>query len=310
MVGRSPNWDEDKGGKAVDPIHYLWYDWHHFFILQPVDSDLQFAICMCVPVSGLDLSFALNSICRWDHGWLSRYHVVAIWQYNKLLGDRLVRWSSKRQKSTGISSTEVEYIALSSCCAQVLWMRSRLTNYGFGFNKILMEHAENGVIELTLSIRSIIWRESSLMLLDENDLNFLSTQLGMGFLSWRTLKTNWQMKLMNSGVLERVNCVLRISGLYTLRLLDAACKKVLNLLKKGLLKVEAILKSAWTEKDQIDNFLKERRLMRSLEKKRFNTTAGNPVKKILLKLNLSITRSDPRRFEGYLKMEVEVPDSS
>ncbi|GJX59718.1 hypothetical protein Tco_0291108 [Tanacetum coccineum] len=51
-----------------------------------------------------------------------------------------------------------------------------------------------------------------------------------------------------------------------LRLLDAACKKVLNLLKKGLLKVEATLKSAWTEKDQIDNLLKERRLMRSLEK--------------------------------------------
>ncbi|GJS40882.1 retrovirus-related pol polyprotein from transposon TNT 1-94 [Tanacetum coccineum] len=65
---------------------------------------------------------------------------------------------------------------------------------------------------------------------------------------------------------DRVNCVLRISGLYTSRLLDAASKKVLNLLKKGLLKVEATLKSAWTEKDQIDNLLKERRLMRSLEK--------------------------------------------
>ncbi|GJY99820.1 hypothetical protein Tco_0517250 [Tanacetum coccineum] len=36
-------------------------------------------------------------------------------------------------------------------------------------------------------------------------------------------------------ILERVNCVLWISGLYTSRLLDAACKKVLNLLKKGLL---------------------------------------------------------------------------
>ncbi|GKA73676.1 hypothetical protein Tco_0779978, partial [Tanacetum coccineum] len=36
-------------------------------------------------------------------------------------------------------------------------------------------------------------------------------------------------------------------------------------------------KSAWTEKDQIENFLKERRS---------NTTAGNPVKEILLKLNL------------------------
>ncbi|GJX27631.1 hypothetical protein Tco_0235710 [Tanacetum coccineum] len=31
-------------------------------------------------------------------------------------------------------------------------------------------------------------------------------------------------------------------------------------------KVEAMLKSAWTKKDQIDNLLKERRLMRSLEK--------------------------------------------
>ncbi|GJU31144.1 putative ribonuclease H-like domain-containing protein [Tanacetum coccineum] len=65
---------------------------------------------------------------------------------------------------------------------------------------------------------------------------------------------------------EVVKCVLRISGLYTSRLLDAASKKVLNLLKKGLLKVEATLKSAWTEKDQIDNLLKEKRSMRSLEK--------------------------------------------
>ncbi|GKF29911.1 hypothetical protein Tco_0096253 [Tanacetum coccineum] len=42
----------------------------------------------------------------------------------QLLGDRLVSCSSKRQKSTAISSTEGEYIALSGCCAQVLWMRS------------------------------------------------------------------------------------------------------------------------------------------------------------------------------------------
>nr|GEX08248.1 retrovirus-related Pol polyprotein from transposon TNT 1-94 [Tanacetum cinerariifolium] len=42
----------------------------------------------------------------------------------QFLGDRLVSWSSKRQKSAAISSTEAEYIALSGCCAQILWMRS------------------------------------------------------------------------------------------------------------------------------------------------------------------------------------------
>nr|GEX27238.1 hypothetical protein [Tanacetum cinerariifolium] len=39
-------------------------------------------------------------------------------------------------KSTAISTTEAEYIAMSGCCAQILWMRSQLTDYGFDFNKI------------------------------------------------------------------------------------------------------------------------------------------------------------------------------
>ncbi|GJW59994.1 retrovirus-related pol polyprotein from transposon TNT 1-94 [Tanacetum coccineum] len=54
----------------------------------------------------------------------------------QLLGDRLVSWSSKKQKSTTISSTQAEYISLSGCCAQTLWMRSQLIDYDLSFNKI------------------------------------------------------------------------------------------------------------------------------------------------------------------------------
>ncbi|GKD38069.1 hypothetical protein Tco_1258276 [Tanacetum coccineum] len=43
---------------------------------------------------------------------------------------------------------------------------------------------------------------------------------------------------------------------------------------------------------------------------RFNTTAGNPVKEILLKLNLPDHRSILTDSKEYIKMDVEVPSSS
>nr|GEV71487.1 integrase, catalytic region, zinc finger, CCHC-type, peptidase aspartic, catalytic [Tanacetum cinerariifolium] len=39
-------------------------------------------------------------------------------------------------KSIAIFTTEAEYMVMSGCCAQILWMRSQLTDYGFDFNKI------------------------------------------------------------------------------------------------------------------------------------------------------------------------------
>ncbi|GJV61612.1 integrase, catalytic region, zinc finger, CCHC-type containing protein, partial [Tanacetum coccineum] len=48
-----------------------------------------------------------------------KIHAIAHLVVYNFLGDRLVRWSSKRQKSAAISSTEAEYIALS-----VLWLKS------------------------------------------------------------------------------------------------------------------------------------------------------------------------------------------
>nr|GEY07132.1 retrovirus-related Pol polyprotein from transposon TNT 1-94 [Tanacetum cinerariifolium] len=46
------------------------------------------------------------------------------------LGEKLVSWSSKKQDCTVLSTTEAEYVSLSASCAQVLWMRTQLTDYG------------------------------------------------------------------------------------------------------------------------------------------------------------------------------------
>ena len=45
------------------------------------------------------------------------------------LGNNLVSWMSKKQNSISLSMAEVEYIAVASCCAQLLWMKKLLHDY-------------------------------------------------------------------------------------------------------------------------------------------------------------------------------------
>nr|GEV64722.1 retrovirus-related Pol polyprotein from transposon TNT 1-94 [Tanacetum cinerariifolium] len=54
----------------------------------------------------------------------------------QFLGDKLVCWSSKKQNCVSISTAESEYVDVSGCCAQVLWMRTQLTDYGFFYDKV------------------------------------------------------------------------------------------------------------------------------------------------------------------------------
>ncbi|GJU65054.1 hypothetical protein Tco_1246889 [Tanacetum coccineum] len=56
----------------------------------------------------------------------------------QFLGGKLVSWSSKKQDCTVMSTAEAEYVSLSACCAQVIWMRTQLLDYGFKYNRIPM----------------------------------------------------------------------------------------------------------------------------------------------------------------------------
>nr|GEW60535.1 uncharacterized mitochondrial protein AtMg00810-like [Tanacetum cinerariifolium] len=156
--------DEDKEGKPVDPSHYRGMIGTLLY-LTASRPDLQFAICMCVRYQarptekyvhvvkrifrylrgivnrGLwypkDSSVASTAFADADHAGCqdTRRSTSGSLQFS---GERLISWSSKRQKSAAISSMEAEYIGLSGCCAQILWMRSQLTDYGLRFNKTPM----------------------------------------------------------------------------------------------------------------------------------------------------------------------------
>ncbi|GJW99190.1 retrovirus-related pol polyprotein from transposon TNT 1-94 [Tanacetum coccineum] len=166
--------DEDTQGKAVDPTHYRGMV-DTLMCLTSSRPDLVYVVCMCARYQAWPTEkhlHAVKRIFRYLRGtvnrglWYSKDSAIALTAFAdadhagcqdtrrstsgsmQLLGDRLVSWSSKRQKSAAISSTEAEYIALSGCCAQVLWMRSQLTDYGLGFNKIPMYCDNKSVIAL------------------------------------------------------------------------------------------------------------------------------------------------------------------
>ncbi|GJR64246.1 hypothetical protein Tco_0010311 [Tanacetum coccineum] len=136
----------------------------------------------------------------------------------QFLGENLVSWSSKKQDCTTLSTVEAEYVSLFACCAQVLWMRTQLTDYGFHFNKIpiycdsklaiaiscnpvqnsrtkhiavwyhfIKEHVEKGTIELYFVKTDYQLADLFTKALSVDRFNYLVCCLGMRSLSPREL---------------------------------------------------------------------------------------------------------------------------
>ncbi|GJW25567.1 retrovirus-related pol polyprotein from transposon TNT 1-94 [Tanacetum coccineum] len=173
--------DEDTQGKAVDPTHYRGMIGTLMY-LTASRPDLTFA----------DSSIALTAYADADHAGCQDTRRSTSGCMH-LLGDRLVSWSSKRQKSAAISSTEAEYITMSGCYAQILWMRSQLTDYGLGFNKIpifhfIKEQVENGVVELYFFNTEYQLADIFTKTLCREIIEFLINKLGMRSFTSETLK--------------------------------------------------------------------------------------------------------------------------
>nr|GEW88319.1 hypothetical protein [Tanacetum cinerariifolium] len=80
-------------------------------------------------------SFELTAFLDVDHAGCINSHKSTSGGI-QFLGDKLVSWMSKKQNCTAMSSAEAEYMALSVSCAQVMWMRTQLQDYGFNYKKI------------------------------------------------------------------------------------------------------------------------------------------------------------------------------
>ncbi|GJV15007.1 retrovirus-related pol polyprotein from transposon TNT 1-94 [Tanacetum coccineum] len=57
----------------------------------------------------------------------------------QLLGGKLMCWSAKKHQSVAMSSAEADYVVAARCCANILWMKSQLTDYDIIYEKPLDE---------------------------------------------------------------------------------------------------------------------------------------------------------------------------
>nr|GEZ59149.1 uncharacterized mitochondrial protein AtMg00810-like [Tanacetum cinerariifolium] len=138
--------DEDPLGILVDhtQFHSMVDSLMYLTASRP---NLLFAVCMCARYQASPTKMhleALKRVFRYLRGtinwglWYSKHTAMALTAYAdanragcqdtrrstsgsaQFLGNKLVGWSSKKQKSTAISTTKAEYIAMSGCCAQIL----------------------------------------------------------------------------------------------------------------------------------------------------------------------------------------------
>ncbi|WVZ63610.1 LOW QUALITY PROTEIN: hypothetical protein U9M48_013226 [Paspalum notatum var. saurae] len=148
--------DADEDGEAVDQKEFRGMI-GSFLYLTATRPDIQFAVCLCAhyeasprtshrqavkrifrylkftPKLGLwyssGSSLSLRGFSDADHVGcrIDRKSTSGTCQ---LLGTSLVSWSSRKQASVALSTTEAEYVAAASCCSQLLWIKATLSDFG------------------------------------------------------------------------------------------------------------------------------------------------------------------------------------
>ncbi|KAK2973279.1 hypothetical protein RJ640_015680 [Escallonia rubra] len=117
--------DEDEKGKDVDIKHYrgLWFPRNTSYFDLVGYSDAEYAGCKT-----------------------KRKSTSGGFQF---LGHSLVSCSSKKRNSVALSTTEAEYVAVGACCAQILWMKQTLLDFGLKYDHIPILCDNSSAIDLS-----------------------------------------------------------------------------------------------------------------------------------------------------------------
>jgi hypothetical protein len=161
-MGTEGHVDLNKGGKSIDQKAYQSMIGLLLYVCASI-PDIMLSVCMCARFQSDPKECHLVAVKR-----ILRYLVATpcfgIW-YPKgstfdligysdsnyagckvdrkstsgtcqFLGRSLVSWSSKKHTSVALSTVEAEYVAAGQCCAQLLWMRQTLRDFGYNLSKV------------------------------------------------------------------------------------------------------------------------------------------------------------------------------
>nr|GFA50927.1 copia protein [Tanacetum cinerariifolium] len=133
----------------------------------------------------------------------------------QFLGETLVSWSLKKQDCTALSTKEAEYVSLSACCAQVLWMQTQLMDYGFHFNKILIYFDSKSAIAISCNqVQHIRTKHIAVRY------HFIKEHVEKGTIVLYFVKTDYQLADIFTKALptDRFNYLVRRIGMRSLSL--------------------------------------------------------------------------------------------
>ncbi|GJX13247.1 retrovirus-related pol polyprotein from transposon TNT 1-94 [Tanacetum coccineum] len=177
--------DEDLQGKPVDATLYHGMIGSLMYLTSSRHV-LIYAVCLCARYQAKPTEKHLNAVKKRIHSTspLKRNHL------HRFSGDKLVSWSSKKQKSTAISSTEIPLYCdnksvIALCCNNVQHSRAKHIDVRHHF---INEQVENDIVELYFVRTEYQLADIFIKPLPRERFNFLIEKLGMRSMSPEMLK--------------------------------------------------------------------------------------------------------------------------